>query len=75
MTKLSKEERVCPGDPVRAQVGLGSCGLSSGQMVKLMFAPRVSHRVTGVRTHSCTHILTRSVFWFLFSVVVTSMSI
>ena len=62
-----------------AQVGLGPCGLSSGQMVKLMFALRVSHRVTGVRTHPWTHAdmhtLTHSVLWFLFAVAVTSVSI
>ena len=34
---------------------LGPYGLSSGQMVKLIFALRVSDRVTGVRTHPCTH--------------------
>lgn len=64
---------------MQEQVGLGPYGLSSGQMVKLIFALRVSHRVTGVRTHPCTHtymhILTLSVLCFLFSVAVTSVSI
>ena len=64
---------------MRAQVELGPYGLSSGQMVKLIFALRVSDRVTGVRTHPCTHThthtLTLSVLWFLFSVAVTSVSV
>ena len=79
MTNLCKEDRVCLGDPERVQVGLGPYGLSSGQMVKLMFALRVSHGVTGVRTHPHTHTymhtVTHSVLWFLFSVAVTSVSI
>ena len=78
MTNLCKEDRVCLGDPERVQVGLGPYGLSSGQMVKLMFALRASHRVTGVRhTHAHTHVHTFSPIqsFGLFSVVVTSVSI
>ena len=46
---------------MRAQVGLGPYGLSSGQMVKLMFALRVSHRVTGVSTPTHTLMYTQRV--------------
>ena len=78
VTKLSKEECVCLGDPMRAQVGLGPYGISSGQMVKLMFALRASHRVTGVRhTHAHTHVHTFSPIqsFGLFSVVESHESI
>ena len=60
---------------MRVQVGLGPYGLSSGQVVKLMCALRVSYRVTGVRTHADMHTLTHSVLWFLFAVAVTSVPI
>lgn len=66
MTKLYKEECVFCGDPVRVQVRLGQYGFRSDQMAGLMFALRVSHRVTSGWTHA------HSLLWFLFSVVVTS---
>lgn len=57
--------------------GAGSMGLSSGQMVKLMFTARVSHRGhlcedTPVHTHTFSPILS-FVLWFLFSAALTSL--